>query len=196
MIKCDYCGKLPYLCKCKKVEHIEETVSLFFYLGEQLKTAVYAVKKANLYYINEFFAKGMYNSIKSSDRIKLGDIDFITYIPRMEKSVRKYGYNQTEVLAGLISKYSGIPRLSVLKSAKSYKNEQKTLSPQERLLNVKNKFTVGKNKKENVKNKNILIIDDVVTTGATLSECARVIKDSGGNKIYALCAASVIIRSK
>ena len=190
MQKCRKCGRLPYLCRCKNVENIEDVVTPFFYTGDKIKTAIYAVKKANLYYINEFFAKGMYNSVKSSDRIKIDQIDFITFIPRMKKSVRKYGYNQTEHLAKLISKYSGIPCLSVLNASRLYKREQKSLSKSERIENVKDKFSVAKNKRAAVITKTILLIDDIVTTGSTISECARVMKEAGAYKVYALCAAS------
>ena len=191
MRKCKRCGCLPYLCRCKKIGNIEDVVTPFFYTGDKLKTAIYAVKKANLYYINEFFAKGMYNSVKSSDRIKIDEIDLITYIPRMKKSVRKYGYNQTKLLAELVSKYSGIPCMPVLQSSGLYTQEQKTLSQSERVSNVRDKFTVKKNKRSAVTTKTILLIDDVVTTGSTLSECARMMKEAGAYKIYALCAASV-----
>ncbi|MCL2773913.1 MAG: hypothetical protein FWD71_11240 [Oscillospiraceae bacterium] len=191
MRKCRFCGRPPYLCRCKTVENIEDVVTPFFYTGEKIKTAIYAVKKANLYYINEFFAKGMYNSVKSSDRIKIDEIDYITFIPRMKKSVRKYGYNQTKYLAKLISKYSGIPCLSVLNASRLYKREQKTLSKSERILNVKDKFSVAKNKRPVITTKTMLLIDDIVTTGSTLSECARVMKQAGAYKVYALCAASV-----
>jgi len=190
MRNCKYCGKMPYLCRCKKVDNIEDVVFPFFYAGEKIKFAVYAVKKANLYYINEFFAKGMYNSVKSSGRIKLDEIDYIAYIPRMKKSLNKYGYNQTKKLAALISRYSGIPHIPILRCSRLYKQEQKSLSRDERILNVKDKFIVRNIEKIDMSGKTILLIDDIVTTGSTLSECARVIKNAGAYKVYALCASS------
>jgi ComF family protein len=135
----------------------------------------------------------MYNSLKSSDIIKK-DIDFITYAPRMKSSVKFYGYNQTKALAGLISKYADIPYMPVLKASKSHDTEQKSLSKARRRQNVKNKFKILGNIIESgkLKDKNVIIIDDVVTTGSTLSECARIMKNAGAKNIYALCAASVL----
>jgi len=187
MRACKICGKAPYLCACKKINNIEQLVFPHFYSGEKLKFAIFKLKKANLYYINEFFAKGMYNSIKIGDRINLGDISLICCTPRVKKSVNIYGYNQAEKLAKIAAGYSGIKFERALKSAGNQK-EQKTLGKSERFLNVRDKFII--NKKADIKNKNIIIIDDVATTGATLSECARVLKAAGADKIYALCAAS------
>jgi len=191
---CRFCGDPPYRCGCKKVKNIDKLVFPYFYRGDKLKQAIYAVKKANLYYINEFFAKSMYNSLKLSDKIKTGDIDIITNTPRMKRSIKLYGYNQTEVLAKIISKYTGIYYMPVVEASKLYHTEQKSLDKTQRISNVKNKFTVTKNiikNKDIIKDKNILIIDDIVTTGSTLSECARVMKNIGAKSVCALCAASV-----
>jgi len=191
---CKKCGKPPYLCICKKVKHIDGLVFLYFYSGDKIRQAIYKVKKANLYYINDFFAKGMYNSLKVSDKININDIDIITSTPRIQSSIKLYGYNQTEVLAKIISRYAGVKYMPVIEATKKYTIEQKSLRRNERALNVLNKFTVVKNMRKNknlLTDKNILIIDDVVTTGSTLSECARIIKNMGAKSVRALCIASI-----
>ena len=191
---CRRCENPPPLCKCKRAEHINQIIFPYFYSGDKIRQAIYAVKRANLYYINEFFAKGMYNSLKISDKINIGDIDFITNAPRKADSVKRYGYNQTESLAKIIAKYIGAPYLPVMKASKLYKTEQKSLNKTERAENVRNKFVFAgdiKKLKEKINGKNILIIDDVVTTGSTLSECARIMKNTGAASVCALCAAGV-----
>ena len=191
---CVICKSPPHLCVCKKIEYIDNIIFEYFYFGDKLKQSVYSVKKANLYYINEFFAKGMYNSIKICDRININEIDIITNAPRKKDSIKLYGYNQTEVLAKMIARYAKITYMPILEASELYKIEQKSLDSAHRVINVKNKFTLVKNirkKRDIIKDKNILIIDDIVTTGSTLSECARVIKNIGAKKVYALCAASV-----
>jgi competence protein ComFC len=159
----------------------------YFYHGQKLKFAIYGLKKSNLYYINEFFANSMYNSLENNDTINMMEIDFITCVPRVRKSVIMYGYNQAEKLARTIAEYSGIKFEKTLKTIGD-QEEQKTLNQSERFLNVQDKFSI--NKRIHITGKNIIIIDDVATTGATLSECAGVLKEAGANKIYALCAAS------
>ena len=189
---CMSCKKPPPLCRCKKIEHISGVLFAYFYSGEKLKQAIYKLKRANLRYVNEFFAKGMFESLKADDAIKR--VDFIAYAPRMKSSVRFYGYNQSKALAKLISKYSGIPCLPALKVSGSHKTEQKSLTRAKRGQNVKNKYIVRGNVKKSGKlmGKDIILIDDVVTTGSTLSECAKIMKNAGAKDIYALCAASVV----
>jgi predicted amidophosphoribosyltransferase len=140
--ECSRCKNPPHLCRCKKVEHIEEVVFTYFYAGDKLKQAIYKVKRANLYYINEFFAKGMYNSLKLCDRIDIGGIDIVTNTPRMKSSIQFYGYNQTEALAKIIAKRAGIAYMPVLEAAKSHDTEQKSLNKAKRGQNVKNKFKI------------------------------------------------------
>jgi len=184
---CGKCGKPPYLCACKQIKNIEALAFPHFYEGEKLKFAIFKLKRANLYYINEFFAKGMYNSAATGDKINMCDVSLITCVPRARKSANIYGYNQAEKLARLVSVYSGIKFERVLKSAGN-PEEQKTLGKDERFINVQGKFIIDK--KADISGKNIIIIDDVATTGATLSECASVLKEAGAVRIYALCAAS------
>jgi len=189
---CKRCKTPPILCRCKRAGYIDHLIFPYFYTGDKMRQAIYAVKRANLYYINEFFAKCMYNSLKISDKIKIDEIDFITNAPRKRDSVRFYGYNQTEVLAKIISKYSDIKYMPVIQASGLYDTEQKTLNYTQRTSNVENKFIPVKSvKNTDIKNKSILIIDDVITTGSTLSECARVMKNMGAESVSALCAAGV-----
>jgi len=201
---CKKCKNPPYLCICKWTEHTNGIIFPYFYSGNKIRRSIYAVKKANLYYINEFFAKGMYNSLRICDRIKMGvgakiginEFDYITNAPRRGESIRLYGYNQTAVIAKMISGYTNIAYIPLIKASKEYNTEQKNLSRQERALNVRDKFKLLKKIQKNsgiLKGKNVLIIDDVITTGSTLAECARIIKEAGAKSVFALCAAAAFM---
>ncbi|AKL97903.1 ComF family protein [Endomicrobium proavitum] len=99
----------------------------------------------------------------------------------------KRGYNQAELLAfGAASKISKPVYTNVLYRKKITKPQFK-LAKSARIENVKNSFLV-KNI-ELIKNKNILLIDDVATTGATLSTCAAALKLAGAKKVFALTLA-------
>ena len=125
---CNKCKNPPYLCICKWAEHTDGIIFPYFYAGYKIRQAIYAVKKANLYYINEFFAKGMYNSLRINDRIdmytegriKISEFDLITNAPRKTDSVRLYGYNQTAALAKFISEYAGITYMPVIGASGKY----------------------------------------------------------------------------
>jgi len=195
MWRCHKCGAPPYLCRCKRISYTADLIFPYFYDGENLKFAIYKLKRANLYYINEFFAKSMYNSVLNGDKINLEDIDFFTCVPRVRKSMTIYGYNHAEGLARLIAQYSSAEFRRTLKCRRfaGIQREQKTLSRTERSANVSGKFAVCDSAKiTDIAGKNIIIVDDVATSGATLSECARVLKEAGANRIYALCAASTL----
>ena len=193
LAECKICKSPPYLCNCRKILHIDAIFYKYFYAGDEIKKAIYRYKRANLYYINEFFAKDMFTLIEKSDRINIGDMDFITNVPRKTKSVKYFGYDQTKNLAKLVAKYSGIEYKPILRIT-GRPAEQKKLTYGERVSNVANKFVPAK--KMWAAGKNILLIDDIVATGSTLSECARVLKNTGAKKVYALCIASILPLNK
>lgn len=184
--ECRFCRLPSNLCDCRKILHIDGVFYKYLYIGVA-KKAILKYKKENLYYINDFFAKEMFTLIEKSDKISIDNIDLISNVPRKGKAVRNFGYDQTKNLARRIARYSGIPYKSVLHVAGNY-IDQKTLKYSERVLNVRNKFMPIK--KSLIYGRNILLIDDVVTSGSTLSECARTLKNTGAKKVYALCVAS------
>ena len=100
------------------------------------------------------------------------------------KKLRR-GYNQAELLAQIISQETGMPIQNVLTRVKNTKTQTR-LRESERCDNVKKAFTVQTN---DIKDKKILLIDDVLTTGTTMNECARVLKDAGAGEVYACVAA-------
>lgn len=112
--------------------------------------------------------------------------DVICYIPMSKKSIKKRGFNQCKVIANNISKKIDIPVKNYLIKCKD-NGEQKKLSKDERIINVKGVFKVKKNC--DLLNKNIILLDDVITTGATVDECEKILKKSGANKITILTIA-------
>ena len=111
-------------------------------------------------------------------------IDFIIPVPMYKSDKAKRGYNQCELIASEISHISGIPHKFniVFKIRKT--PHQKELSKNERKSNLKNAFAL-KNP-EKISGKNIILIDDVCTTGSTLSEISRLLKNNGAGKIFCL----------
>jgi ComF family protein len=99
----------------------------------------------------------------------------------------KRGYNQSELLSREISNISGKPVFLNILYRKKTTRPQFKLSKEERIKNLKNSFFV-KNA-ELARKKTILLVDDITTTGATVSACASVLKKSGAKKVYALSLA-------
>ena len=116
--------------------------------------------------------------------------DLIIPVPLHYMRLIKRKYNQSALLANEISKLTDIK--CDLFSLKRCKNTvpQVKFAGRERIRNIRGAFVVKK--PENIKGKNIVLIDDVMTTGSTLKECAIALKKAGAKKIYALTAARTI----
>ncbi len=119
-------------------------------------------------------------------------------IPLSKKRERWRGFNQAEILAREFSVYFGYKLCLNLKRIK-HKKPQAALNEAERLENMKNTFVwqdtnknqpgASENIKKNLGDYTIILVDDVITTGATLNEAARVLKSAGAKKIYGLVLA-------
>lgn len=109
--------------------------------------------------------------------------DIITSVPLHRKRQRLRGYNQSQLIGKELSALLNIPYVEVLEKHKD--NEiQHTLKAKYRIKNVKNAYRLIDRKL--VKNKNVLVVDDIITTGCTLGECSKVIRN-GGAKCVACC---------
>lgn len=115
------------------------------------------------------------------------EIDIIYYVPMHRRNKAKRGYNQSELLASYVSKKLSIPLSNNLIKSKATK-EQHRLTKLERQTNLHNAFRL-KNTNE-VEGKTALLIDDLITTGATLDECAKVLKENKAKEVIGLCLAS------
>ena len=113
--------------------------------------------------------------------------DLIVPVPLHYKRLIQRRYNQSALLAEEIAKLSGIKVNDSSLIRKKNTIPQVEFSGKARVGNVKNAFMIEDS--ENIKGKNIILIDDVMTTGSTLKECAKSLKRAGASNIYALTAA-------
>ena len=115
----------------------------------------------------------------------LKNADLIIPVPLFWWKRLRRGYNQASLLSMITSKETGIRAKNILKRVKNTKTQTR-LSESEREKNVTNAFAVCTN---GIRNKKVMLIDDVLTTGATLNECARVLKEHGAAEVYSCVAA-------
>lgn len=117
--------------------------------------------------------------------------DYIVPVPLHCKKLRQRLFNQSALLAQEIAKRS--EKIYLAEGLVRARNTvpQKGLNKKERLSNVSGAFEVNKKHLKEIKDKTILLIDDVFTTGATLNECAKALKNSGASKVYILTIARV-----
>ena len=190
--KCLNCGKecfSAFCPACKRLLPINNKIKIknnnlifspFFYDGI-IKKLILDFKYNNKKYLFSPLAKIMADYFK----LQKIDINFITFIPMHDKKLKQRGYNQAEILASEIGLNLNIPVLDCLK--KDIPTPSQTeLSFLERRENIKNSILP---KSVNIQNSNILLIDDVYTTGATTEEASKVLYKMGASKVVVLTLA-------
>jgi ComF family protein len=114
-------------------------------------------------------------------------VQLIVPVPLSSKRLRERGYNQSALLAEELSKITQLPRdISNLRRIKYNLPQAKTKSLEERLINVDQAFSSNG---ASIQNTNILLIDDVSTSGATLDACAEALKTAGASSVWGLVVA-------
>lgn len=109
----------------------------------------------------------------------------IVPVPLNIKRLRERGFNQSLLIAREISKSKGIPLLMDVLLKKKDTPPQTKLSAKERLLNIKNTFEVH----GNIKGLRLFLVDDVMTTGATVTECSQQLMEAGAKEVVVLTLA-------
>lgn len=121
--------------------------------------------------------------------IKANRYDVITCVP-LHKSRRRFrGYNQAEVLAKALAEETGLPFMHTLNRVKKTL-PQTSLGREARAQNVKNAFSIEKI--ADIMNKRILLVDDVVTVGATMSACSKVLLENGAKSVMGASFAATL----
>jgi ComF family protein len=115
----------------------------------------------------------------------LKSADMVVPVPLFWWKQLRRGYNQAQLLAEIIGPETNLEVQDIVRRVK-HTRTQTRLQESKRRKNVRNAFIVDA---DDVANKNILLIDDVLTTGATMNECARVLKQAGAREVYSCVAA-------
>lgn len=113
------------------------------------------------------------------------NFDYITYVPMFKLREKERGYNQSKILAEYVSTRVNIPLIDIVEKSVDNSN-QATLGYADRKENVKDVYTLIKYKRKEIKNKTILIIDDIMTTGATSNEISRLLVSAGAKACFVL----------
>lgn len=172
----------------KKEENIQEK----FYFDEHIYEFIYEGEIRNLilqYKFNSkpYIYKTFTNFFKKNKNLylHLKKYDIIMPIPISKKRLQTRGYNQSSLIAESLAKSFNIKYEEKLLIKYKNNKRQSTLSKEERLLNAKNVYElrIGTNLKQKIKNKKILLFDDVFTTGSTCNECSRILKENGARQV-------------
>ncbi len=173
---CTQCRRsLPY-CSGKdlRIPYSERTVAVFYY-EDNVREAVLRYKFGGQMQYSRAFGRLL--AMKAAEL----DFDLICHVPVSRARRRERGYDQAQKLAAAVGRELGSKPRNILKKTRNNPAQSGIKSPEQRRANVLGVYRVLD--RESVQGKKILLIDDVATTGATLSECCRTLKDAGAAQV-------------
>lgn len=168
---CSYCFNKSF--------YFDKAISCIEY-SDISKSMILGFKYKNKTYM----AKYISNIMKEKLDLENIKFDYITFVPLHKKRMRKRGFNQSEKIAKELGKMIDIPILDCI-YRKSNTNRLYNLNRKERKIELKNAFLVKENINY-VNGKNILLIDDIFTTGSTVNEISKLLKLNNVNKIFVM----------
>jgi competence protein ComFC len=165
-----------------------------FYLASNIAVAEYegAMKSLLSHYKamrNKRLSRHFIAMIAGSVSVRELQCQVITSVPMAPYKKWKRGYNHSEEIARGISRRFRIPYRTVLRDTGG-SLYQKRLGSRERFFNVLGRYRAVRT--DSIRDRSVLLVDDVYTTGATLNECARVLLDGGASQVCGITAARSI----
>jgi competence protein ComFC len=190
-----FCNKCLASCPSAERESLAWIFPLFDYRHPPIKRAIWMLKYKNKRKLAKIFAEIMYAYIleELSDLILFENFKnpLLIPIPLSKKRFRERGFNQATLICKELIKIDKnqhfvLEEKNLIKN-KETKHQAKIENRKERLKNLIGTFEIKK--PANLKNRNIILIDDVTTTGATLNEAKKILKQNGAKKIIAFTVA-------
>lgn len=180
---CDLCGSeiTGLRCRCGGRPNKAYPSYSAYYFELPVSTLIKAFKYRSVKALADWMADEMIAALKGER-----DFDIITFVPMHFIRRISRGFNQSEILARLISEKLQIPCLPLL-TRKRFTRKQANLNGKMRRRNLLNAFDV---KDRNFKDMRVLLVDDVRTTGTTIISCAKVLMENGAKKVSALTLGS------
>ncbi len=178
---CKYCAN------DKKHIYFDKIVCPFIYTDTVLR-GIRKFKEENGRYLVSTFAKYIAKEVCEANM----EFDFIVPVPMFKKDQKIRGYNQSEILANELAKIFDKPVENELLQKIKRTKHQKWLTKKERKRNLENSMIITN--KNFVNKKNFLIVDDIVTTCATIDHCAKLLKKSGASKVYGCAVARTALK--
>ena len=168
---------------------LEQAAALYYFTKNSLvQTLMIQLKYRGNRDAGLFLGRMIGNAIRTSSRFT--DIDYLIPLPLNPKKQFKRGYNQAELICKGISEVCSIPLLTEAVARKQFTESQTTQNRLARWLNMEGVFEVRH--PEQLINKHILLVDDVITTGATLEACGSYILAVPGTRLSIATAAYTI----
>jgi len=173
--RCPICGKEGGFCETCRDALREQRAGgdSAFYYGSIVKDMIHRLKFGDQPYLAKIMAELMDEELELSGEL-------ITCVPLHKKRRRQRGYNQSEDIAREISHITGIPFRNLLRRIRNTSPQSLLKKRTDRLNNIRDAFVPLD---RDVSGKHILLVDDVITTGATIGECRRILLEAGAASV-------------
>ena len=164
----------------------KEAQSVFYY-NATVRPLILRFKYADATYLANTLARWM-----AWDQTYLSDVDVILPVPLHWKRLWRRGFNQAALLARSLSQHTNIPFLPHVLRRKKATASQGFLSKERRIANLRHAFSIPKKEQPRVKGKTVLLVDDVMASGATLRFCTEALLTAGAKdvKIKVVCKST------
>ena len=190
-LKCSTCDvqiqSQKHCYDCSHNKNYFDLIKAPYKYEKSVKVLIHNFKYSNRFFLAKDFSPAMIDVILENNLDKQTDI----IIPVPLFITRKFlrGYNQAAVIAEEISKKINIKLNNKILIRKFYTKAQFLLNRKARQENLQQSFYINKKYADIIKSKNILLVDDIVTTCATVNSCAKVLKQAGAKKVFVISVA-------
>jgi ComF family protein len=188
---CPICGRpviydVEMCAKCRDDKPLFDMARALAVYDFPMREAVLGLKTRQGRGLADFLAPRFVNAFRD----EIAEADALTYVPVSPGRLRKRGFNQAKELALAVSGLSGCPVVDALKMVRPVK-DQGQLDKAKRRENVEAAFVVRKNAPSLIEQE-LILVDDVITTGSTASACAKALKEAGAARLTVLTLARAV----
>lgn len=180
---CVHCNSRKCVCRADN-EKLRHLTAPFLYSGA-IKSAIADYKFNRERNYAEFFSQELFRSVMLS--FPEADFDCVTFVPVSKNTLKDRGFNQSELISRALAKKLFIPHSELLIKSRTTLR-QHYLTGEKRKQNPKGAFSLSEN--ADVKNKTVLLCDDIKTTGSTLLACEKALLEAGAKDVY--CAVIAV----
>ena len=175
-------SRLPYTEDCgrQKVAFVSLCVAPYYY-EKDVRESLHRFKFASC----TGYARAYAPEVAAVIQAQIEAFDVLTWVPISRERVRQRGYDQAALLAKAVGKRLGVRPVRTLKKIRNTAPQSQTGNAEKRKTNISGAYAPIH--PERFSGKRVLILDDIITTGATISECARTLGAAGADKVF--CAS-------
>lgn len=166
----------------RKIANVKSCVAPLYYEGS-VRSALLRFKFEGAAAYGDVFGEFVSKCIDENEI----SCDIITWVPLSRKRLRKRGYDQARLIAQAVARKQGIPCVPLLYKNRNNRAQAGTGSAEKRRANVRGVYEAIN--PDYLRGARVLLVDDIVTTGATLSECAKMLLLGGAGSVEAAAVA-------